>query len=294
MTAPTMSTPSPGRPGDPLNQFHRGAVDPFTGDRRTDRENRTVRQDQREPFLTGLRRAREAAYPAGEYVGQESFMRAAEIHRLARSAGIGPGTSVLDVCCGVAGLGRLIVAELGCRYLGLDSSASAVEIARRLAGSLPCRFEQAEVPPLPDGRFDVVLVLETMLAFPDKRALLADVARVLEPGGRFAFTLEEGPPLTPAERALMPDADTVWLIELAEMIVLLREVGLTVTWRQQLSRSHSAMATALLTCLRTDAGDIAREIGSLALAELIASHELWSDWLDCGRVRKYALVAEKR
>jgi hypothetical protein len=117
---------------------------------------------------------------------------------------------------------------------------------------------------------------------------------VLEPGGRFAFTLEEGPPLTPAERALMPDADTVWLIELAEMIVLLREVGLTVTWGQQWSGSHHATATALLQWFRTDAGDIARQIGPLALTELIASHELWSDWLACGRVRKYALVAEKR
>ena len=253
-----------------------------------------MRQDQRAPFVTGLHQAREAAYPAGEYVGQESFMRAAEIRRLARRAGIGPGVSVLDLCCGMAGPGRLIAAELGCRYLGLDSSASAVEIARTLAGNLPCRFEQTEVPPLPDGRFDVVLLLETMLAFPDKRALLADVARVLEPGGRFAFTLEEGSALTPGERARMPDADTVWLIELAEITLLLREAGLTVTWQEQWSAAHQATATALLQRFRTEASDISRQIGPLALTELIAAHELWSGWLGSGRVRKFALVAEKR
>src|SRR5436305_453945 len=83
-------------------------------------------------------------------------------------------------------------------------------------GAMPCRFEQAHLPPLPDGRFDVVLLLEAMLAFPDKAALVAEVARVLEPGGRFAFTLEEGPALGGDETARMPDADTVWLIELAE------------------------------------------------------------------------------
>lgn len=253
-----------------------------------------MRQDQRAPFVAGLQRAREAAYPAGEYVGQESFMRAAEIRRLARRAGIGPGVSVLDLCCGVAGPGRLIVAELGCRYLGLDSSASAVEIARDLAGNLACRFEQEEVPPLPDGSFDVVLLLETMLAFPDKRALLADVARVLGQGGRFAFTLEEGPPLTPGERALMPDADTVWLVELAEMTALLREAGLTVTWQEQWTPSHHATATALLRSFRTEASDIARRIGTVAHQELIAAHELWSDWLGSGRVRKFALVAQLR
>ncbi|HEY0125798.1 MAG TPA: class I SAM-dependent methyltransferase, partial [Blastococcus sp.] len=175
-----------------------------------------MRQDERAPFTAGLQPAREAAYPAGEYVGQESFLRAAEIRRLASAAGIGPGVAVLDACCGTAGPGRLIVAELGCGYLGLDSSASALEIARSLAGGLPCRFEQRQIPPLPDGPVDVVLLLETMLAFPDKKALLAEVARVLPPGGRFACTLEEGPPLTPAEHAEMPDADTVWLIELAE------------------------------------------------------------------------------
>jgi ubiquinone/menaquinone biosynthesis C-methylase UbiE len=221
-------------------------------------------------------------------------MRAAEIRRLSRHAGIGPGVSVLDLCCGTAGPGRLIVAELDCRYLGLDSSASAVQIARGLAGDLPCRFAQQEVPPLPDGRFDVVLLLEAMLAFPDKRALLAEVARVLQRGGRFAFTLEEGSPLTPSERSRMPDADTVWPVELEVMRMLLREAGLTVTWQEQWSASHEATATALLQCFQADASNIAREIGPRALADLTAAHELWSDWLRHGRVRKFALVAEKR
>ena len=65
-----------------------------------------------------------------------------------------------------------------------------------------------------------------MLAFPDKEALLGEVAHVLEPGGRFAFTVEEGRPLTQQERAPMPGADTVWLIELAELTGVLREAGL--------------------------------------------------------------------
>ncbi|MGY1663046.1 class I SAM-dependent methyltransferase [Geodermatophilus sp. SYSU D00705] len=253
-----------------------------------------MRQDQRAPFVAGLQQAREAAYPAGEYVGQESFMRAAEIRRLARRAGIGPGVSVLDLCCGVAGPGRLIVAELGCHYLGLDSSASAVEIARGLAGDLPCAFACAQVPPLPDGPFDVVLLLETMLAFPDKRALLAEVASALGPGGRFAFTLEEGAPLTADERVRMPDADTVWLLEIAEMTALLDEAGLAVTWQEECSAAHSATAASLLREFRAGWSVIAPQVGRQALTELIAAHELWRDWLGRGRVRKFAVVAEKR
>ncbi len=253
-----------------------------------------MRQDQRAPLLTALERARATAYPAGEYVGQESFMRAAAVRRLAHQARVGPGVSVLDLCCGVAGPGRMITAESGCHYLGIDHSASALATARQLAGKLPCRFEQAHLPPLPEGRFEVVFLLETMLAFPDKDALAGEVARVLEPGGRFAFTVEEGRPLTRQERARMPAADTVWPIELAELTGVLRNAGLAVTWRQENSSSHHAIATALLRCYRADSPQIAGQIGKQATAELITAHQLWSDWLGSGRVRKFAIIAEKQ
>jgi SAM-dependent methyltransferase len=221
-------------------------------------------------------------------------MRAAEIRTLAHQARVGPGVTVLDVCCGVAGPGRMITSESGCHYLGADHSASALAIARERAGNLPCRFEQAHLPPLPEGRFEVVLLLETMLAFPDKNALVDEVARVLEPGGRFAFTVEEGRPLTQRERARMPGADTVWPIELPELTSVLCEAGLTVTWRRAFSSSHHAIATALLRCYRADSPQIAGQIGTQATADLITAHQLWSDWLGSGRVRKFAMVAEKR
>jgi SAM-dependent methyltransferase len=245
-------------------------------------------------LLTALEQARATAFPAGEYVGQESFMRAAEVRRLAHQARVGPGVSVLDLCCGVAGPGRMITAESGCHYLGIDRSASALATARQLAGNLPCRFEQAHLPPLPEGRFEVIFLLETMLAFSDKDALAGEVARVLEPGGRFAFTVEEGRPLTPQERAWMPAADTVWPIELAKLTGVLRDAGLAVTWQQEQSSAHHAIATALLRCYRADSPQIAGQIGKQATAELITAHQLWSDWLGSRRVRKFAMVAEKR
>jgi ubiquinone/menaquinone biosynthesis C-methylase UbiE len=221
-------------------------------------------------------------------------MRAGEIRTLAHRARVGPGVSVLDLCCGVAGPGRMITAELGCDYLGVDHSASSLATARQLAWNLPCRFEQAHLPPLPEGDYEVVLLLETMLAFPDKEALAGEVVRVLEPGGRFAFTVEEGRPLNQEERARMPGADTVWLIELAELTGVLREAGLTVIWQRECSSSHHAIAAALSRCYRADALQIAGQIGTRATADLITSHQLWSAWLGTGRVRKFAIVAEKQ
>ena len=250
-------------------------------------------QDDRAPYDEALLRARTAAYAPGEFVGQESFMTAGEILALAERAGIAPGVAVLDLCCGIAGPGRLVTRELRCDYLGVDASASAVAIARERAGDLPCRFAVARVPPLPGGPFDVVLLLETILAFADKDALVREVAAALRPGGRFAFTLEEGPPLTPAERAAMPDADTVWLTPLDEMVAALDRAGLVVTWQADHSAAHRDTAHALVDAYAGGAEAIAAQIGTPALDDLLAGHRLWINWLDAGRVRKFAVVAER-
>ena len=92
----------------------------------------------------------------------------------------------------------------------------------------------------------------------------------------------------------MPNADTVWLIGLTELTDALRDAGLTVTWQHECSWSHQATATALLACYQADSSQIADQIGQRAAAELITAHQLWSDWLRSGRVRKFAMVAEKQ
>jgi SAM-dependent methyltransferase len=252
-----------------------------------------MRQDDRAPFDRALHRARTSAYGPGAFVGQESFMTAGEIRALAVQAGIGPGVTVLDLCCGIAGPGRFLTRELGCAYLGVDASASAIALARDHAGDLPCRFAIARIPPLPPGAFDVVLLLETMLAFEDKDALLGAIAAALRPGGRFAFTLEEGPPLTAAERVAMPDADTVWLTPLDQLVASLERAGLVVRWQEDHSPAHRATAQALAAAFAADAEHIAAAIGRRALDELLVAHRLWIEWLDQGRVRKLALVAER-
>jgi SAM-dependent methyltransferase len=252
-----------------------------------------MKQDERIPFVDALHGARLAAYPPGEFVEQESFMRASEIRAMADQAGIVPGTSMLDLCCGIAGPGRFITRERGCAYLGVDYSASAIGLARQRAGDLPCQFEVSRIPPIPSGPFDVVMLLETMLALPEKTPLFQEISRALAPGGRFAFTLEEGLPLTESERATMPDADTVWLTPLPEMLGHLDHVGLAVHWQQDWSGPHRAVADSLRDAFTRDRSEIAAQIGQEALDELLVAHRLWSDWLREGRVRKIALVTEK-
>ena len=224
-------------------------------------------------------------------------MRAAEIRALAVQAGIAPGVSVLYP--------RL--AELP----GPDGSSLRSWVARisvwtpapapstshvRAPAAFPCRFEISRIPPIPRGPFDVVLLFETMLAFPEKETLLQEISRALTIGGRFAFTMEEGLPLTegnsrPEEHA--PTPTRVWLTPLQEMLTCLERVGLHVRWQADCSRSHRAVADSLINAFTADATDIAGQIGRRALEELLATHRLWSDWLREGRFRKIALVAEK-
>lgn len=240
-----------------------------------------------------LERARLAAYSDGEYIGQESFMSASEIRLVAERAGVSAGTSVLDVCCGAAGPGRLITAELGCDYCGVDASPRAIELARDRFDDLPSRFEVAQVPPLPIGTFDVVLLLETILAFPDKDTLLRGIASALRPGGRFGFTVEEGVPLTTQEQAVMPHADTVWLIPLPQLMSSLEAAGLVVRWSIECTLAHRARAQALAQAFLADRSAIRKELGTRALDDLVTAHLLWAEWLGSGRVRKFALVAER-
>jgi len=234
-----------------------------------------------------------SAYPPGEYVRQESFMTAGEIREVARRARIGPDDSVLDLCCGVAGPGRLIAAETGCRYLGVDRDPTAVALARAATGDLACSFEVAVVPPVPAGPFDVVLLLETMLAFRDKAPLLAGVAAALRPGGRFAFTVEEGRPLTAAERAAMPASDTVWPVPLPVLLALLEWHGFEVESVADATDSHLETAQALVAAFLRHRSSIAAELGTAAVDELVRSHRLWAAWLSRGRIRKLGIVAAR-
>jgi SAM-dependent methyltransferase len=254
-----------------------------------------MRVDDPEAVEQVLRRARAAAFPPGEFVGQESFVSAGEVLVLGRRAGVAPGVRVLDLCCGEAGPGLHLTRELGCTYLGVDASPRAITRARERAADegLAARFELARVPPLPAGAFDVVLLLETMLAFRDKSALVKAISLVLPDGGRFAFTVEEGRPLTATERAVMPAGDTVWLTPLAQLRSDLGRAGLRVRWCVETSHAHRATVDALVASYMLTGPHPRGAAEDDVVGDLIASHRLWARWLREGRVRKFAVVAEK-
>jgi demethylmenaquinone methyltransferase / 2-methoxy-6-polyprenyl-1,4-benzoquinol methylase len=115
--------------------------------------------------------------------------------RAVRSLGLAPGSVVVDLAAGTGDLCRDLQAA-GHRPVGVDLSWGMLAAARTTAPLV-----QADVLrlPLPDGRADGATCGFALRNFVDLDAFLAELARVVRPGGRVAV-LEVGEPSSPLLR----------------------------------------------------------------------------------------------
>jgi SAM-dependent methyltransferase len=111
--------------------------------------------------------------------------------RLVRHARVGAGQRVLDVACGT-GVVAVTAARAGARVSGLDLTPPLLERAREnasLAGAdVDFREGDAEQLPFADGEFDVVLSQFGHMFAPRPEVAVAELLRVLKPGGTLAFS----------------------------------------------------------------------------------------------------------
>jgi SAM-dependent methyltransferase len=112
-------------------------------------------------------------------------------HEVVALAGVGPGMRVLDVGCGT-GNAALLAAERAAHVTAVDPAPRLLEVARSRAAAAGLDLEllqgEAARLPVPDGGYDVVLSVFAAIFAPDARAALADMARVLAPGGRVVMS----------------------------------------------------------------------------------------------------------
>jgi demethylmenaquinone methyltransferase/2-methoxy-6-polyprenyl-1,4-benzoquinol methylase len=132
---------------------------------------------------------------AARYDLLNSLMSAGLHHRwrerAAERVGLGPGDSVLDVCCGTGDLTLELAGRTGGdgHVIGCDFSEPMLDLAREKAqarGASGIRFEWADALNLPydAGRFDAVTVGFGLRNFADRDRGIREMARVLRPGGR--------------------------------------------------------------------------------------------------------------
>jgi ubiquinone/menaquinone biosynthesis C-methylase UbiE len=121
-------------------------------------------------------------------------MRSPEITRLRAEVLADARGEILEIGFGT-GLNLEHYPAQVCRITAVDPNEGMGRLARkRIAGGrieVDLRGNGAEALPFEDGRFDTVVSTWTLCSIPDVERAVAEVYRVLKPGGRFVF-LEHG------------------------------------------------------------------------------------------------------
>lgn len=140
--------------------------------------------------------------------------RAASEHFLDRFA-LTEAMHVLDVGCGLGGAARFVADRYGARVSGVDLTPEFVATGRALndwvglGERITLEQGSALAMPFEDETFDAAYMMHVGMNITDKRALFADVARVLKPGAVFGvydvMRIGNGPLAYPVPWASSPD-----------------------------------------------------------------------------------------
>ncbi len=125
--------------------------------------------------------------------GQDPRWRRFLVDRVAA----GPGDHVLDVATGTGAVALELVRRKGCRVTGLDQSAGMLEVAReRLPPGIELVEGSADDLPFAADTFDGLTFTYLLRYVDDPAATLAELARVVRPGGTIGgleFAVPENP-----------------------------------------------------------------------------------------------------
>ena len=144
------------------------------------------------------RRIYETKYSAKNYARKgddDVFGKLAATKLSTLRAATKPGDRVLDLCCGSGEALRPLAAD-GIAVVGVDFSGPILDELRDLFAAdghdpeqLDLRRGDARDIPADDGAFDVVCCFSALYTIPNPERVLAEIARVLKPGGRAILDL---------------------------------------------------------------------------------------------------------
>jgi ubiquinone/menaquinone biosynthesis C-methylase UbiE len=135
------------------------------------------------------------------------FLTLTEAQRMIALLKIPDDGLLIDLACGAGGPGLWMAKESGAKLVGVDPAEPGLERARAraekvgLADRATFRRGTFEETGLPSGKADAVMTIEAFQYAPDKRAALAEFARILKRGGRAAIVCFE---VDPAKVAGVP------------------------------------------------------------------------------------------
>jgi len=119
------------------------------------------------------------------------------------------GKKLLEVSCGAGGGASYMMRKLGpASCTGLDLNPASIDKCRQRHQLPGLDFVQGDAQKLtfPDQSFDAVINVEASHQYPDFLRFLAEVARVLRPGGHFLYADSRRAPVVAAWEAVLADA----------------------------------------------------------------------------------------
>lgn len=129
------------------------------------------------------------------------------------------GQVLLDLACGRGGYGLEIARRTGCRLVGVDFSAVAIEHARQRSATAEFLVGDMTATGLDTASVDAVLIVDAFQFAEPKPDALAECHRVLVPGGRLVITCWQ-----PVDAA---DERTPALVRELDLATQLPEAGFT-------------------------------------------------------------------
>lgn len=124
---------------------------------------------------------------------RSSVLKQAKWRALAGAAGAVGDRDALDLGTDNGVISRLF-REQGGRWTSADLTDETVQAISRMTGEPAVRLRDARLP-FPDRSFDLVVMADLLEHVEDDRLLLAEVRRVLRPGGRAVLNLPHAKPL---------------------------------------------------------------------------------------------------
>lgn len=225
-----------------------------------------------------------------EEFGHISFTTLPELERVAAELRLRPGDTLVDLGCGMAGPALWMARETQAHLVGIDVSPVAVQ----QAGARAVELGLAERARFVVGSFadtgleassaDGAMSEDALQYAPDKRAAMAEVARILRPGGRLVFTAYE----LHAERAA--NLPVIGADPVEDYRPLLTKAGFRVEVYEEVPGWPEPMTTTYSTLLNAKE-PLTQEMGEAAVGALFVELSLT---LEQQPYRRRVLVAATR
>jgi len=214
-----------------------------------------------------------------------SFVTRKELERIAGALRVTTGMRFADIACGQAGPSLCVARATGAFVIGIDSSEVAIGAAKTAAGARGLAHRaafliaDAAATGLRSASTDGVMSIDALQLMKHRDAVLAEISRILKPGGRFAFT-----PWVSRQA----DKGPAFPVDYGP---LLHSVGLSVESCDEPS-NWEPRETAVFAAIRDSAARLRMELGE-TVASMLAS-EADSMPQVYPLIRRLNIVARKR